>query len=335
MKLEPALRKKAAEELRRRREQAENADAARRSQVYRRLPRVAQLDEQLRASMAQLAAAAFRGGEEGEAQVAAIRTRNLELQAERLELLVEAGFPRDWLDPRPHCPLCRDTGHRDGQPCSCFMELYRKAQREELTAMLDLGGQSFDTFDFDLYDDTADPSFGISARENMEAVYDICLEYARKFGRDSAGPGKNLFLNGGTGLGKTFLSACIAGEVSGAGWSVVYDTAVSILDRYEAARFDREHDPAHRTQLRRIAECDLLIMDDLGTELTTALSLSSLYTLINTRLITGKHTVINSNLTMEEIRRRYTPQILSRLEGEYTTLFFFGGDIRLKRRQQR
>ena len=136
MKLEPTLRKKAAEALRKRREQAENADAARRSQVYRRLPRVSELETQLRASMAQLAAAAFRGGEDGQAQVEAIRAHNLDLQAEKAELLVANGYPRDYLEPHPYCSLCGDTGTVNGTHCTCFLELYRQAQREDLTLSL-------------------------------------------------------------------------------------------------------------------------------------------------------------------------------------------------------
>ena len=141
---------------------------------------------------------------------------------------------------------------------------------------------------------------------------------------------RNLFLYGNPGLGKTFLSACIARTVSEQGYSVVYDTAGSIFARFEDQKFARDMEA--RDETRRYLNCDLLIVDDLGCELTTPFVQSALYTLINTRLSANKHTIISSNLTMDEVARRYSPQIASRLEGEYQALHFFGQDIRLQKR---
>ena len=162
----------------------------------------------------------------------------------------------------------------------------------------------------------------------MELTYDVCLNYATKFGRFTI---QNLFLSGSPGLGKTFLSACIARTVSEHGHSVVYDTAGSIFAQFETKKFQRDSQDAidARDDTRRYLSCDLLILDDLGSELTTQLTQSSLYELVNTRMVNRKHTVISSNLSMEEVRRRYIPQISSRLEGEYHLLEFFGDDIRL------
>lgn len=284
--------------------------------------------------MSRVAAVALRSGGEPQEALETARRGNLELQAEKAELLVENGYPADYLEEKHHCPLCKDTGHIGSRACACFQELLKEEQRRELSSLLDLNGQCFDNFDFSYYSEEVDPARGVSPRENIGMAYDICLEYARKFGRSLPAMAKNLFLNGGTGLGKTFLSACIAGEVSAAGYSVVYDTAVSILETFEAVRFSRDENEEGRAAIRRFFDCDLLIMDDLGTEMNTGFLLSSLYTLINTRLITGKRTLINSNLSMDEVRRRYTPQILSRLEGEYTTIFFFGEDIRLLKKNR-
>ena len=177
------------------------------------------------------------------------------------------------------------------------------------------------------------PGESLSPRENMEFIFDVCSSYARKFGRFYF---RNLFLTGAPGLGKTFLSACIARTVSESGFSVVYDTAVNIFTRFEEQKFARDKLEAGeaKDETRRYLGCDLLILDDLGSELSTPFVQSALYTLINTRLTADKRTVISSNLTMDQVRARYTPQIASRLEGEYRVLPFYGEDIRLLRKQR-
>lgn len=217
--------------------------------------------------------------------------------------------------------------------CRCLRALCAQEQIRELSKLLDLGEQSFDTFRMDYYSTSFWPEWGTSPRENMELVYEVCLNYAQKFGRFYF---KNLFLSGAPGLGKTFLSACIARTVSENRHSVVYDTAGNVFAQFEARKFLRDSDDGReaRDETRRYLGCDLLILDDLGSELTTQFTQSALYELINGRLVGGKRTVISSNLSMEEAAVRYSPQIASRLEGEYHLLHFFGEDIRLLRKKQ-
>ena len=195
--------------------------------------------------------------------------------------------------------------------------------------MLDLGSQSFDTFSLDWYSEESTPSLGISARENMDWVYKTCKAYAENFGPESG----SLLLSGAPGLGKTHLSAAIAREVSGDGWSVVYDTAGHIFQRFETQKFGREEEA--ESDVDRVLNCDLLILDDLGTEMTTAFIQSALYQIINGRLIEKRSTILSTNLKVEDISRRYSPQIASRIEGEYQMLPFFGEDIRKLKKQRR
>jgi len=302
-----------------------------REKIYHQLPRVAELDRQLRRTMAELARAALGGGEDAARQVADIRRRNLELQNERADLLAGAGYPPDALDGKPLCAKCGDSGWVGGRMCDCLKILCTQEQMKELSQLLDLGEQSFDAFRLDYYSQELWPEWGCSPRENMEKVYKICRDYAQNFGRYYF---DNLFLYGGTGLGKTFLSACIARTVSENGFSVVYDTANRVFRQFETVKFggDEEETAQAKTETRRYLKCDLLILDDLGSEMTTAFVQSALYDLINTRLVGGKGTVISSNLTMDDARGRYSPQIASRLEGEYRALPFFGDDIRLLRK---
>ena len=205
-------------------------------------------------------------------------------------------------------------------------------QIQELSKLLDLGEQSFDAFRLDYYSDQLWPGRASSPRTNMDLVYEVCLNYAQKFGRFHF---KNLFLTGAPGLGKTFLSACIARSVSEQGFSVVYDTAGNIFAQFENRKFQRDAEGVQtaRDETRRYLNCDLLILDDLGSELTTQFTQSALYELINTRLVSDRRTVISSNLTPEDVVRRYTPQISSRLLGEFYILHFFGDDIRLLKRK--
>lgn len=294
--------------------------------VYERLPRVERIDRVIASSFAEAAFAALDSGSANpEEALRSIALENLKLQAERAELMTEAGFAPDCLDEKPRCEKCSDRGFYGTKPCSCLMELYREEQRKELSQLLKLGEETFDSFELDYYDDRPDKN-GLVPREVMETVYEICLQYARRFGMEM----DNLFMTGGPGLGKTFLSTCIAKVVSESGFSVVYDTAVNVFARFEEERFSRGYTDmdALRADLDRYMNCDLLILDDLGTEMTTSFTISALYDLVNTRLRTGKKTIINSNLGVEEIRRRYSVQIASRLQGEYTVLSFYGRDIR-------
>ena len=333
MSYSPNVLRRAQARLTRRREERQARQEEQRRQVYAQLPRVAEIDGLLRRTMTQVIAAALREGGDPAAQVADIRRKNQALQAEQAELLTGHGFPADALEDKPLCAKCGDSGWVGSDMCDCLKVLCAQEQIRELSRLLDLGEQSFSTFDLGCYSPEVWPAWGRSPRENMEKVLKICRDYAQNFGRYYF---NNLFLSGSTGLGKTFLSACIARTVSENGFSVVYDTAGEVFARFEAQKFSRDEEDAReaREDIRRYLRCDLLILDDLGSELTTPFVQSALYQLVNRRLTAEKRTVISSNLTMDDVRGRYSPQIASRLEGEYRVLPFFGEDIRLQRRSQ-
>lgn len=294
----------------------------RQEKIYSRIPEIERIDTRLRTQMAELVGLTLRGGAELNAAIKALEDESLALQEKKAELLVERGYEMDYLDDIFSCKTCRDTGYFGGKMCSCLKAMYNAEVTRELGTLLKNSDECFEKFDLSLYGD---------ARESMEIVYNTCREYANSFSERSM----NLMFQGGTGLGKTFLSACIARVVAGNGHSVCYDTASSALEAFETKKFSRDAQTAENAAVKveRMLDCELMILDDLGTEMPTPMSVSALYTLINTRLVNGRKTVISTNLTDAELSKRYNPQICSRLEGEFTKLPFFGSDIRLTKKE--
>jgi DNA replication protein DnaC len=186
--------------------------------------------------------------------------------------------------------------------------------------MLNVGSQTFETFKLEYYPQ--------SVQVHMDTLFKICRNYAHNFSPKS----ENLYFHGLPGLGKTFLSCCIARLVADSGFSVVYETAVGLVSKLEKVKFRRNEDDELEAEAERYAACDLLILDDLGTEMKTAFTISAVYDVINARLITKHPTIVNSNLSPDELYADYSPQIASRLSGEYAPLHFLGTDIRQQRR---
>ena len=224
---------------------------------------------------------------------------------------------------RSLCRLCGDTGYVGQRMCSCLDRFCQEEQRKELTSLLHPDA-SFDDFSLDYYPTGRNAATGYSPREQMELVYESCVDYASHFRPQRA---RSLLMTGKPGLGKTFLSACIARAVVGKGYSVVYDTAIHVFSCLEKQKFGGGTEEELR-MAERVMECDLLILDDLGTEMTTSFITPALYGIINGRMLEEKPMIISTNLTVAQLSQRYTPQIASRILGQYNILPFEGQDIR-------
>ena len=318
--------------LDRNREQNAAEQQRRTALIYSLIPEIAEIDGTMRAQMAELVRLTISRTPDLAVKLHALQESNLDLQMRRAELLTEKGYPIDYLDEIISCKLCHDTGYVDGAVCECLKKQYNRELTKELAVLLRDGSESFENFSLDYYSDSPDPATGRSPREVMEVVLSGCRKFANNFPDVST----NLMLRGGTGLGKTYLSACIARVVAEKGFSVCYDTASSALEAFERQKFARspEESEAASLRVRRMLSCDLMILDDLGTEMVTPMSTSALYTLINTRLTGKQRTVISTNCSNAELERRYNDQICSRLYGEYLELPFVGTDIRLQKRKK-
>ena len=300
----------------------ERENEAHRAAAYERYPRLREIDRELQQSMAELAIAFLK--KDSEEALGAIRTRNQTLQAERSWILEAGEFEDGYLDDTPVCTRCGGTGYDGSQMCSCLRELCRQEQKKELTSLLGSGRESFDTFRLDVYSDAYDPKLGTSPRELMRSNLNICKKYAAGF---SAASGSLLF-SGATGLGKTFLSACIARQIADRGFSVMYETAIRLFGDFETEKFGAQGGDGSLT--RKYFDCDLLIIDDLGTEMTTQFTVSALYSVLNTRMMEGKPILISTNLLPEALETRYSPQIASRIVGTFRLIKFAGNDLRRK-----
>lgn len=303
------------------REDRESENRQHLAQAYAQVPRIKEIDMLLRRTMAQAAQAAFLQGSDGRELLEQARQQNLELQQERARLAAE-NFEEGFLDDSPVCTVCGGTGYVGAAMCECLRELCRQEQKKEVS-ILSGSKETFNQFRLDYYPDRVDPKYGASPRTIMERNFQNCRRYALTF-TPHAG---NLLFVGGTGLGKTFLSACIARAVADRGYSVVYESAAHLFGKLEQAKFSPSEE--NRREAARFTQCDLLIVDDLGTEMPGQFVTAALYTLLNDRLLGNLPMVISTNLNLEELSRRYSPQIASRLHGSFQRLTFVGEDIRV------
>jgi len=313
--------KRARARLAQAKEDRESENRQHLAQAYARVPRIREIDMELRRTMAQAAQAAFLQGSDGRDLLEKARIANLELQQERA-ILARENFEEGFLDESPICDNCGGSGYVGTAMCECLLELCRQEQKKEIT-ILSGGRESFSQFKLDYYPDRIDPKYGASPRTIMERNFQYVRRYALTFSPAS----DNLLFVGGTGLGKTFLAACVARAVADRGYSVVYETASHLLSKLEQAKFSPSEE--NRREAEKLTLCDLLIIDDLGTEMPGQFTTAALYSLLNDRLLSGKPMLITTNLNKDEMTRRYSPQIASRIYGGFVGKSFVGEDIRI------
>lgn len=302
---------------------------ARRAELYEAIPNLRELDTRLSTFGLRIMQAALQGGDTAGA-IAELREENEKFVKARGELLRANGFPADYSDPHYECSTCKDSGYVGIRMCECMRRKLIEAGMESSGLATLMRTQSFENFSLDYYKHNAE------AYARMECNYRTVRNYAESFAieRDKPVPQSMLFL-GGTGLGKTHLSTSVARKVIERGYDVFYNSAVGMISDFEFRRFGNALVQGDHDNTERYTECDLLIIDDLGTEVTNQFTLSCLYHVINTRLNLQKPTIISTNLTSLDLRKSYNDRITSRLMGEYALIPFYGTDVRKQKIQKK
>lgn len=248
---------------------------------------------------------------------------------QRLDILKELGYGIDYLEPAYDCPDCKDTGFIDNKRCHCFKQRAIDLVYTQSNIRNILKDENFDTFSYKYYSEIEiNPTTGLTSLETMQNAVKDCRKFIAEFDTVFS----NLFFYGDTGVGKTFLSNCIAKELLDTGHSVIYFTAFHLFDIFKRNTFDRATDEDIIAAHQNIFDCDLLIIDDLGTEMPNSFTTSQLFLCLNERILRKKSTIISTNLTLGQVAEVYTERTFSRISSNYVMLKLFGDDIRIQKK---
>lgn len=325
MSYSDAVYSKAHGILEERRSRAENEAQARKLKIFAEIPRAEAIEKELSLCGVRAAKTVFSGGDV-KAELKTLSEKSGELKAELEELLLKAGYEKNALEPKYVCSACHDRGSVESGnktvTCNCLKELLRECACAEINSLSPLNLSTFESFKISYYSCEITDD-GVNPRQRMGRIFDYCKNYAETFGQNS----KSILMRGATGLGKTHLSLSIANELLKKGFSVAYASAPDILFRLEQAHFSYDYNKEQEL-ISTLCDCDLLIIDDLGTEFSTAYTNSQIYNIFNNRILRFKQVIINTNLTVKELETAYTQRFISRVMGTCDKLDFVGKDIR-------
>lgn len=311
---------KALAELHKRRLAAEDKATGRKRDFFSRYPRAEEIAREKMAAAAKIARAVL-SGEQARPLLEQLRDESLRLQTEYDDYLRQSGFTETDITPQYRCKKCDDSGFVDGRMCTCLIQLQKSIAYESLNLQVPLENSTFELFSLQFYHG--------DARAKMERIFAYCKQYAADFTTGS----RNLMFKGATGLGKTHLSLAIAGRALDKGYGVIYSSAQNLAVALERERFDRVGEGHPEDTNSQLISCDLLILDDLGTEFSSSYVGAALYNIINTRLLRQTPTIISTNLSFKELETRYSERFASRIFGSYNIFEFAGADIRIEKRK--
>lgn len=295
-------------------------------EIYNKIPRIKEINDAISTVSV---AGAKRMLLERAGNASDIKKQIEALSAEKASILRSNGYAEDYLSMRYTCPDCKDTGYTGQTKCHCLNNtiidlLYQQSGIKDV-----LKRENFDSFSFSHYDNTKkDPITGVTALENMHQVVRTCRDFIDNFGTDY----RNLYLYGATGVGKTFLTNCIAKELIDGSNSVIYVSSIRLFEILAGNTFKKNNDNVANELSSNLLDCDLLIIDDLGTELVNSFTASALFNCINERHLRQKPVIISTNLSLAELRANYSERVFSRITSNYTLLKIYGDDLRIKLR---
>lgn len=289
--------------------------------AYRTLPRLLEIDDEISSLSVTQAKKLIDG--DGNA-LARLHSQLEALTSEKAQLLADHGYPKDYFEPPYGCPDCKDTGYIGSRKCHCFEQAAIDLVYTQSNIRRILETENFQNFSYDYYsNEQINPATGLSSLTTARQAVQDCRDFVQTFDSEF----RNLFFYGDTGIGKTYLSNCVAKELLDSGHSVIYFTASSLFRIFEKNAFGREPDTGEDYQ--NIFSCDLLIVDDLGTEFSNTFTVSQLFLCLNERILRQKSTIISTNLTLAQLKEIYSERTFSRISSSYTMIKLFGNDIRI------
>lgn len=294
--------------------------------IYSILPELKEIDDQIVSNSIQSAKLSLMGDDQS---LNSLADRNLDLSMRKIEILTENGYPSNYLMPTYHCKDCKDTGYIENEKCHCFKQAIVDLLYSQSNIKGIMEQENFSTFRYDFYTDSyIEETTNLTPLANIKKVVSSCIEYIDTFDSTYS----NLLLYGNAGVGKTFLANCIAKELLDRSHTVIYLTAFQLFDILEKNKFNKDQEKSEANeQFAYILDCDLLIIDDLGTELNNSFITSQLYLCINERHLRKKSTIISTNLSWDNLNTNYSERIFSRLASNYRLLKIVGDDIRIKK----
>lgn len=313
-------------------QKAEDESKKNKNEVFLKIPEIAKLQDEL----AIVSIKSLKNNMVKDQMSREIETQNLELKINDIndkinKALKRNGYSLDMFKPKYECEMCKDTGYVQEKQCSCLKQKVINVAYKQCN-VLRLEDENFETFDTCFYSCKPDDKYGMkkSPLENIEYIKDISLKFSKNLlNKDQ----KNLLFIGGTGLGKTFLSNCIAQEVIKNGFTAIYQTAPILMDIIVQYKLSYGKNESSKEKYDQIFDADLLIIDDLGTETMNNIKFTELFNIINTRLLNNKKMIISTNLTIEKLYEVYDERVVSRLIGNFIVCKFIGEDIRLKKKR--
>ena len=310
------------------RQQMENQHRleARKNEIYREIPAIRELEAEI-AGRSVAGAKRLLGGDTG--VLSQLKEELADLREQKALLIRAKGYPDDYLELHYRCPDCKDTGWRDGRKCHCFLKAQMKLLYAQSNLDQVLDQENFGNLSYAYYDDQEIlPEIGLTNADYMRRVVRGCMDFAADFDRKK----EILLFTGSTGVGKTFLTNCIARALMDSGHSVIYLSAGDLFEVFSRNKFDYDTPEDMRDTYRYILDCDLLIIDDLGTELNNSFTSSQLFYCINERMNMSRSTIISTNLSIARLRDSYTDRVTSRIM-RYRIIPLYGRDIRLLKRE--
>ncbi len=308
------------------RDNAERELEYRKSQVYEMVPRIKELENEISELGIKVSRAILNNLDSYEDEVKKIKNSADKFKQEKAILMTENNIPLHFLDPQYKCNTCKDTGYlKGGEKCNCFKQRLIDKAYSMSNISNQLNKENFQNFNIELFSEKVFEDEEFSPRENMLNILNVSEGFVFNFEKNN---NENLLFYGTTGLGKTFMCNCVAKTLLDKGKIVVYQTAFKILEILEEYKFSRNKTPELKMSYNLLFDCDLLIIDDLGTELANTFTNIEIFNIINTRLIQSKKTIVSTNLSPMEIAETYSDRVSSRIFGKFTMLRFFGPDLR-------